>query len=72
MDPWYRNDWFTSHWGDADRLPNGNTLITAGTFDDASRVFEVTADGQVVWEIVLPNNGVYRAQRLSPPLVERI
>lgn len=47
--------WFKSHWGDADRLDNGNTLITAGSLLDGdegpNRIFEVTPDGDVVWEI---------------------
>jgi hypothetical protein len=54
--------------GNAQRLPNGNTLITEGT---AGRVFEVTQDRQTVWEFVSPNwgdgrvtsNFVYRAYR---------
>ena len=76
VDPWYRTEWFTNHWGDADRLPNDNTLVTAGNIpqiDAPSRIFEVTPDGGVVWEIVFPNSGVYRAERLSPPpLIEPI
>jgi len=31
----------------AERLPNGNTLINEGVF---GRFFEVTPDGEVVWE----------------------
>ena len=52
----------------AQRLPNGNTLITEGA---AGRVFEVTSEGEIVWEYMNPNfneNGtptiVYRAYRL--------
>jgi hypothetical protein len=39
-----------------------------------SRVFEVTkADGKVVWEFGLgPDIGVYRAERITPPLVKAI
>jgi hypothetical protein len=55
----------------AQRLPNGNTLIAEGS---DGRIFEVTADHQVVWEYISPyfraiNNGappinmVYRAYR---------
>ena len=76
VDPWYKESWFTNYWGDADRQPNGNTLVVAGNIPgrgEASRVFEVTEDGRVVWEVSFPNNGIYRAQRLSPPpLVEKI
>lgn len=31
------------------RLPNGNTLITES---DAGRIFEVTSDGEIVWEFI--------------------
>ena len=70
--------WLTTYWGDADRLPNGNTLITAGTWakKTSSRIFEVTDDHRRVWEIKLPkvkksghSIGVYNSQRLQPPLV---
>ena len=52
----------------AQRLPNGNTLITEGS---NGRIFEVTSDHALVWEYVSPyrNNGelslssVYRAYR---------
>ena len=39
-----------------------------------SRIFEVTReDGQVVWELRLgPDIGVYRAERITPPLVRTI
>jgi hypothetical protein len=74
VDSWYTNTWYTPYWGDADRLPNGNVLVTAGlrSASNASRFFEVTNEGEVVWELVLPTNiGVYKAARLAPPpLVE--
>lgn len=60
--------WYTPNWGDADRLENGNTLITAGARDGAllSRVFEVAPDGTVVWSVTLPEYyGVYRAERYA-------
>jgi len=69
--------WYTSIWGDVDRLDNGNTLITAGSMvdtDTPSRIFEVTPDGEVVWRIDLAGPtedaraGVYTAERI-PPLV---
>jgi len=51
-------------------------LVTAGRrgTSSASRVFEVAAsDGQVVWELRLPPDfGVYRAGRITPPLVRAI
>lgn len=61
----------------AQRLPNGNTLITDGCY---GRVFEVTRGGNIVWEYINPNfdksggggppipsigsNAVYRAYRV--------
>lgn len=57
----------------ARRLPNGNTLIDEGMY---GRIFQVTPDGEIVWEYVSPyfgqlvlptgkvlsSNWVYRAQ----------
>jgi hypothetical protein len=70
VDSWYLDDWYSPIWGDADRQANGNTLVTAGTriAGAESRIFEVTDDGEVVWELILPavddTTGVYRAQRV--------
>jgi hypothetical protein len=52
-------------------------LITAGTVSTKAgdaRVFEVTkADGEVVWELQFPAGiGVYRADRITPPLVQAV
>lgn len=48
----------------AQRLPNGNTLVTEGC---SSRIFEVTADKELVWEYIAPfemdQPKVYRAYR---------
>ncbi len=52
----------------AQRLPNGNTLITEGS---DGRIFEVTAEHEIVWEYISPYwrqgpmhlNLVYRAYR---------
>src|SRR5205807_7567967 len=60
---------FATNISGAQRLPNGNTLITEGP---GGRVFEVTAEGTIVWEYVhpvftagaRPSNSVYRAYRL--------
>jgi hypothetical protein len=61
---------FFSHYvSSAQRLPNGNTLITEGA---DGRLFEVTTAGEIVWEYVSPffttganrTNRVYRAYRL--------
>jgi outer membrane protein assembly factor BamB len=66
----YRHDrgLFCPIWSDADRLPNGNTLVTFGTRTegDTSRIVEVTAEGEIVWEVeLLPSGwGTYRAERI--------
>jgi len=55
---------------DADRLPNGNTLITG-----AKRITEVTTEGEIVWQLSLRGvtfqqgegavRGFYKAERIS-------
>jgi hypothetical protein len=57
---------FSTNISGAQRLPNGNTLITEGA---GSRVFEVTADSTIVWEYMSANpdstlSTVYRAYRV--------
>jgi len=65
------SDFFSPRISNAQRLPNGNTLICEGDF---GRIFEVTLDGELVWEYVNPyfgagptgpNNRVFRAYRYS-------
>jgi outer membrane protein assembly factor BamB len=77
VDSWYKNNWYNAYYGDADRLANGNVLIAAGSVSQNNgdaRVFEVQkADGKVVWEFKLAAGyGVYRADRIDPPLVKPI
>jgi hypothetical protein len=55
---------------DANRLPNGNTLITGST-----KIVEVTAEGEIVWQLALKDItfsgidaaslGFYKADRIS-------
>jgi hypothetical protein len=55
------------------RLPNGNTLICEG---QNGRIFEVTGDGELVWEFISPlyyyiedfgtSNQIFRAYRYGP------
>jgi hypothetical protein len=58
---------FSTNISGAQRLPNGNTLITEGA---GGRVFEVTPDSKIVWEFMNQNgangrpNTVYRAYRV--------
>jgi hypothetical protein len=69
-------NFFSPRMGNAQRLPNGNTLITEASF---GRLFEVTKGGEIVWEYVNPffgkplfggpptseSNQVFRALRYS-------
>ena len=62
------------------RLPNGNTLINEGLF---GRLFEVTPDGDTVWEYVNPyfgpdtappkaqTNSIFRAYRYTADEIDR-
>jgi hypothetical protein len=63
--------------GNAQRLPNGNTLINEASF---GRFFEVTKDGEIVWEYVNPffggrpsaeTNEVFRALRYDETEIAR-
>ena len=66
-------NFFSSYISGARRLPNGNTLITEGHF---GRMFQVTKDGEVVWEYINPYfdqgpagglvNSVFRATHYLP------
>ncbi|MFF2085869.1 aryl-sulfate sulfotransferase [Nocardia sp. NPDC058176] len=47
-----REAFFTPFMGGAQRLPNGNTLITEAAF---GRIFEVTPDRRICWEYVVPS-----------------
>lgn len=42
---------YSSYMGNAQRLPNGNTHITESS---TGRLFEVTPQGDVVWEYIIP------------------
>src|SRR5690606_26681182 len=61
-------NFFSTNISGAQRLANGNTLITEGA---PGRVFEVTAEREIVWEYMNPpgeggrrSNAVYRAYRV--------
>jgi len=55
-----REDFFSPWMGSCQRLPNGNTLITEST---KARVFEVTSQGEVVWEFYNPDIRTKRKKR---------
>ena len=58
-------DFYSQRRGAAQRLSGGNTLITES---DTGRVFEVTAEGDVVWEFVNPN----LTQKREPGVIVRM
>lgn len=65
-----QDDIFTPIWGDADRLENGNTLITFGHRNKDnqknSRLIEVTHSKQKVWDAEVENKwGWYRSERVE-------
>ena len=71
------SDFFSPRISNAQRLPNGNTLVCEGDF---GRFFEVTSEGELVWEYVNPyfgegpngfNNRVFRAYRYSAEEIAR-
>ena len=47
------SDFYAPVLSGAQRLPNGNTLITDGT---AGTIFQVTPDGKPVWEYIVPKH----------------
>jgi len=75
-------NFFSPRMGNAQRLPNGNTLVTESSF---GRLFEVTTAGEIVWEYVNPyfgkpffggpptseSNQVFRSLRYSAEEIAR-
>jgi hypothetical protein len=54
------SEWNTWPVRDADRLPNGNTLITGAT-----KIVEVTTEGEIVWQLTLKGvNFVEKRERI--------
>jgi len=67
-------NFYSSICSGAQRLPNGNTLICEST---KGRLFEVTSDGETVWEFISPfyqhgsprygwTNSIFRAHHYGP------
>ncbi|MCK4274668.1 MAG: aryl-sulfate sulfotransferase, partial [Dehalococcoidales bacterium] len=70
------NTFYSSFVSSAQRLPNGNTLITEG---QDGRIFEVTAEHEIVWEYLSPYthrmikiNLLYRAYRIPYEWVPQV
>jgi hypothetical protein len=55
-----RDAFFSMNVSGAQRLANGNTLITEGR---SGRLFEVTPEGEIVWEYINPHEVTHRGQR---------
>jgi hypothetical protein len=67
---------YSSNISSAQRLPNGNTLITEGA---SGRLLEVTTDRKIVWEYIYPvfsgpqsSNAVYRGYRVPYDWIPQI
>jgi len=67
-------DFYTEFRGSVQLLPNGNFLLSES---DAGRAFEITSDGEVVWEFLCPHSprpgrraGISRMQLYAPELVD--
>jgi hypothetical protein len=62
------SSFYSSFMSSMQRLANGNTMITEGA---TGRLFEVTTEGEIVWEYICPlwgrkadRSGVYRSYRV--------
>jgi hypothetical protein len=68
-------DFYTRTRGSSQRLANGNTLIAQS---ESGRAFEVTRDGDIVWDFVNPNlveghrPTIIRMRRIDAAEIERI
>jgi outer membrane protein assembly factor BamB len=69
-------DFFSASRGAAQRLPNGNTLLTDS---DHGTAFEVTPAGEVVWRYNCPERNdrghretIVRMKRYPPEFVEKL
>ncbi len=70
-----RESFFASALSNAQRLLNGNTFICSGSPPDTGRLFEVTPEGEIVWEFQNPyaeyaegEKIVYRAYKYPPQM----
>lgn len=76
LEPMDSSRFYSPFISSAQRLPNGNTLITEG-FD--GRIFEITPQYEIVWEYVspykgtaIPMNMIYRAYRVPYEWVPQV
>jgi len=59
---------FSPTMGSAQRLPNGNTLVTEAL---PGRVFELNQNNEIIWEFITPTRStfLYRSYRVAPEWV---
>ena len=77
MQPFIADHFYSCYISSAQRLPNGNTLITEGS---DGRLFEITHDHEIVWEYHSPyfgekgikTNMVYRSYRYPYDYVPQV
>lgn len=74
--PFHASHFYSPFISSAQRLPNGNTLITEGS---DGRLLEVTSDHELVWEYIspywgkqMPINMIYRAYRYPYDYVPQV
>lgn len=74
--PFTNDHFYSCYISSAQRLPNGNTLVTEGS---DGRILEITKDFEIVWEYISPywgtmrkTNMVYRAYRYPYEYVPQI
>ncbi len=66
---------YSMYGGNAQRLPNGNILIAE---EDRGRAFEITKDGEIVWEFYSPKAenderpSIYRMERITDPEIMKL
>jgi len=71
------SSFFAGSLSNAQRLWNGNTFVCSGSQPDHGRLFEVTPEGEIVWEFQNPyaayaegQKSVYRAYKYPPEAVD--
>ena len=76
LQPFHSHYFYSPFISSAQRLPNGNTLITEGS---GGRLIEVTKDHEIVWEYISPYwgknlrlNMIYRAYRYPYDYVPQV
>jgi hypothetical protein len=55
---------YSPYLSNAQRLPNGNTLVNAGS---PGQIFEITPDKEKVWEYIIPLNGDFPLEQGQNP-----